>query len=92
MDNTLSNILFTEPINKSDQTGLNQQENFPNEELKGTQSTKAWENKNLYFVNSPPFSYVVGVKQNSPGLLFLTNPRFSHRWGTKSSLIRVSRR
>ena len=40
MDNTLSNILFTEPINKSDQTGLKQQEDFPNEELKGTQSTK----------------------------------------------------
>ena len=38
MDNTLSNILFTEPINKSDQTGLKQQD-FPKEELKGTQST-----------------------------------------------------
>ena len=25
MDNTLSNISFTEPINKSDQTGLKQQ-------------------------------------------------------------------
>ena len=39
MDNTLSNILFTEPINKSEQTGLKQQEDFPKEELKGTQST-----------------------------------------------------
>ena len=39
MDNTLSNILFTEPINKSDHTGLNQQEEFPKEELKGIQST-----------------------------------------------------
>ena len=25
LDNTLSNIIFTEPINKSDQTGLKQQ-------------------------------------------------------------------
>ena len=39
MDNTLSNILFTEPINKSDHTGLKQQEYFPMQELKGTQST-----------------------------------------------------
>ena len=38
MDNTLSNIMFTEPINKSDHTGLKQQEYFPKEELKGTQS------------------------------------------------------
>ena len=29
MDNTLNNILFTEPINKSDHTGLKQQEDFP---------------------------------------------------------------
>ena len=40
MDNTLSNIMFTEPINKSDQTGLKQQEDFPKKEFKGTQSTK----------------------------------------------------
>ena len=39
MDNTLSNIMFTEPINKSDHTGLKQQKDFPKEELKGTQST-----------------------------------------------------
>ena len=39
LDNTPSNILFTEPINKSSQTGLKQQEKFPEEELKGTQST-----------------------------------------------------
>ena len=39
MDNTLSNMLFTEPVNKSDQTGLKQQEYFTKEELKGTQST-----------------------------------------------------
>ena len=39
MDNTLSNILFTEPIDKSDHTGLQLQEIFPKEELKGTQST-----------------------------------------------------
>ena len=45
MDNTLSNILFTEPINKSDQTLLKQQEGFPKEELKGTQPTNDWENK-----------------------------------------------
>ena len=31
--------MFTEPINKSDHTGLQQQEDFPREELKGTQST-----------------------------------------------------
>ena len=39
MHNTLSNILFTEPTNKTDHTGLQQQEDFPKEELKGTQST-----------------------------------------------------
>ena len=39
MDNTLSNIMFTEPINKSDQTGLKQQEGFSKKELKGTQTT-----------------------------------------------------
>ena len=39
MDKTLSNILFTIPINKSDHTGLQQQEDFPKEELKGTQPT-----------------------------------------------------
>ena len=47
MDNTLSNILFTEPKNKSDQTGLKQQEDFPKEELKSTQSTIEWENKEV---------------------------------------------
>ena len=31
--------MFTEPKNESDQTGLKQQEYFPKEELKGTQST-----------------------------------------------------
>ena len=31
--------MFTEPINKSDQTGLKQQELIPKEELKGTQPT-----------------------------------------------------
>ena len=49
MDNTLSKILFTEPINKSDQTGLKQQENFPKEELKGTQSTNDWDFKEVVF-------------------------------------------
>ena len=39
MVDTLSNILFTEPINKTDHSGLKQQELFPKEELKGTQST-----------------------------------------------------
>ena len=29
MDITLSNKLFTEPINKTDQMGLKQQEDFP---------------------------------------------------------------
>ena len=38
MDNTLSNIMFTEPINKSDHKGLKQQENLPKEHLQGTQS------------------------------------------------------
>ena len=33
MDNTLSNILFTAPMNKSDQTGLKQQEDFPEERI-----------------------------------------------------------
>ena len=49
MDNTLSNILFTEPINNTDHTGLKQQEEFPKEELKGTQSTNDWENKEVVF-------------------------------------------
>ena len=49
MDKTLSNILFTKPINKSDHTGLQQQEDFPKEELKGTQSTNDWENKEVVF-------------------------------------------
>ena len=48
MDNTLSIILFTKPINKSDHTGLKQQEKFPQEELKGTQSTNDWENKVVF--------------------------------------------
>ena len=48
MDNTLSNILFREPINKSDHTGLLQQEDFPKEELKGTQSTIDWANKIVF--------------------------------------------
>ena len=30
--------MFTEPINRSDQTRLQQQEQFPKEKLKGTQS------------------------------------------------------
>ena len=40
MDNTLSNILFKEPINKSDQTGLKQQEDFQMKESKAIQPTK----------------------------------------------------
>ena len=48
MDNTLSNILFTEPISKSDQTGLNQQEDFPKEDLKGTQPTNDWEKRVVF--------------------------------------------
>ena len=40
--------MFTEPINKSDHTGLQQQEDFPQEELKGTQSTNDWENKVVF--------------------------------------------
>ena len=31
MDNAFNNTMFTEPTNKSDQTGLKQQENFPQE-------------------------------------------------------------
>ena len=41
--------MFTEPINKSDQGGLKQQEYFPKEELKGTQSTNDGENKSVVF-------------------------------------------
>ena len=41
--------MFTEPINKSYQTGLKQQEEFPKEELKGIQSTNDWENKAVVF-------------------------------------------
>ena len=37
MDDTRSNIMFTEPTNKANQTGLKQGEDFPKEELKGTQ-------------------------------------------------------
>ena len=48
LDNTLSNIMFTEPINKSDQTGLKQQEKFPKKELKGIQPTNDWENKVVF--------------------------------------------
>ena len=55
MDNTLSNILFTEPINKSDNTGLQQKKDFPNEELKGTQSTNGWENKEVVFQKHAAF-------------------------------------
>ena len=36
LDNTLSNILFGEPINISDQTVLKQQEDIPKEKMKGT--------------------------------------------------------
>ena len=49
MDNTSSIIMFTEPINESDQTGLKQQEDFPKEELKGTQSTNDSEKKEVVF-------------------------------------------
>ena len=48
MDITLSNIMFKEPINKSDHTGLQQQNKFPKEELKGTQSMNDWENKVVF--------------------------------------------
>ena len=47
LDNTLSNILFTEPKNKSDQTGLKQKEDFSKEDLKDTQSTNDWDNKEV---------------------------------------------
>ena len=47
LDNTLSNILFTEPKNKSDQTGLQQKEDFSKEDLKDTQSTNDWDNKEV---------------------------------------------
>ena len=49
MDNTLSNILLTEPKNKSNHRNLKQQEDFPKEELKGTQPTNDWENKEVVF-------------------------------------------
>ena len=41
--------MFTEPINKSDQAALKQQEKLPKEEMKGTQSTHEWENKEVVF-------------------------------------------
>ena len=41
--------MFKEPMKKSDQTGLKQQEDFPKEELKGIQSTNEWENKEVAF-------------------------------------------
>ena len=47
VDNTLSYIIFREPINKSDETRLKQQENFSKEEMKGTQSTNEWEIKEV---------------------------------------------
>ena len=49
LDNTLNVIIFTQRINKSDQTGLKQHEDFPKEELKSTQSTIEWENKGVVF-------------------------------------------
>ena len=39
--------MFTEPINKSDQTGLKQQEEFQKEGLKSTQTTNDSENKEV---------------------------------------------
>ena len=49
LDKTLSNIMFTEPINKSDQTGLKQQEYFLKEEMKITQSKNDWEDEEVVF-------------------------------------------
>ena len=49
LDKNLSNIMFTEPINKSDNREQQQQEDFPKEELKGTQTTNDWENKEVAF-------------------------------------------
>ena len=81
MDKTLSNILFTEPKNESDHTGLKQQKDFPKKNWKVLNQQMIEKIKKLNFNNSPPFSNVLGVMQNSPGLLSLTNPRSSHRWG-----------
>ena len=39
MDKTLKDIMFTEPKNKSNQTGLKPQEDFPKQKLKGIQPT-----------------------------------------------------
>ena len=47
--NSLSNIMFTEAINKSDPAVLKQQDDFPKEELKGTQPPNGWENKEVVF-------------------------------------------
>ena len=47
LDNNLSNILFTEPINQSYHKVLQQQENFQQEKLKGAQPKNDWENKEL---------------------------------------------
>ena len=43
----MSKIVFTEPIKKSDQMRLKQQEYFPKEEMKGTQSTTDLETKEV---------------------------------------------
>ena len=48
MDNTLSNIMFIEPINKSDHTGLQQHDKFMKKELKGSQWTNDWEKKVVF--------------------------------------------
>ena len=41
--------MFTKPINESNHKELQQQEDFPKEELKGTQQTNDWEKKEFVF-------------------------------------------
>ena len=70
--------MFTETKNESDPTGLLQQEYFHEKNWK-VLNQRMIEKIKLYFNNSPPLSNVLGVKQNSPGLLFLTNPSLGHQ-------------
>ena len=48
--------------------------------------------KKLFFNNSPPFAKLLLVNWNSPGMLSLANPQFSHRWSSNVSVTRISRR
>ena len=49
MDKTLSKVLFTEPINKSNHREVREQQELPKEKLEGTQPTNDWEYKEVVF-------------------------------------------